>query len=121
MNNSIATFCPEDGWNVKIDKDGLCVHCGATACGSAVDELIIEMAQLRDELKATNNLIEQITTEGILDFKDDDMDMKDREIDHLIAEQERVNLFLEWLAAKGILESEYLEYVDMLEKESNNG
>ena len=30
------TFCPECGFNVKVDEDGCCVHCGATATGSAV-------------------------------------------------------------------------------------
>lgn len=34
-----ATFCPECGWNVKIDEDGTCAHCGATAIGPAVDEV----------------------------------------------------------------------------------
>lgn len=41
------TFCPEDGWDVQIDGDGLCIHCGATATGEAVDILYDELQQLR--------------------------------------------------------------------------
>ena len=35
----IYTFCPECGYNVQIDEDGLCVTCGATAIGRAVDNM----------------------------------------------------------------------------------
>jgi hypothetical protein len=33
------TFCPECGFNVAVDEDGCCKHCGATAMGAAVDAL----------------------------------------------------------------------------------
>lgn len=33
------SFCPECGPNVRIDEDGCCVFCGATATGRAVDAL----------------------------------------------------------------------------------
>lgn len=35
----LKTFCPECGFGVSVDEDGLCVHCGATAVGKAIDEL----------------------------------------------------------------------------------
>ena len=35
----MKTFCPEDGFNVKVDEDGCCVHCGSTAVGPAVNQL----------------------------------------------------------------------------------
>lgn len=33
------TFCPECGPGVQVDEDGLCVGCGATAVGTALDKL----------------------------------------------------------------------------------
>ena len=35
----MKTFCPECGYRVPIDEDGLCLACGATATGKAVDEM----------------------------------------------------------------------------------
>jgi len=32
----IASFCPECGINVRVDEDGCCAVCGATAMGAAV-------------------------------------------------------------------------------------
>ncbi len=43
------TFCSECGFNVRIDEDGLCVHCGATAVGLAVDEMFEVLQQLADD------------------------------------------------------------------------
>jgi hypothetical protein len=34
--DGINTFCPECGVNVKVDEDGCCATCGATATGNAV-------------------------------------------------------------------------------------
>jgi len=33
------TFCPECGFNIPVNEDGCCLSCGATAIGTAVDEL----------------------------------------------------------------------------------
>ena len=33
------TFCPECGFGVKVDEEGLCVACGVTAVGRAIDKL----------------------------------------------------------------------------------
>lgn len=40
------TFCPCCGWDVKVDEDELCMHCGATATGPAVIELAKQMEEL---------------------------------------------------------------------------
>ena len=31
------TLCPQCGWGVKVDEDGCCAMCGATAIGEGVD------------------------------------------------------------------------------------
>ena len=36
----LGSFCPECGWHVRVDEDGLCASCGATCTGRAVDEEI---------------------------------------------------------------------------------
>lgn len=49
------TFCPCCGWDVKVDADELCMHCGATATGPAVAELAQQMAELerlRESMKS---------------------------------------------------------------------
>ena len=33
------TFCPECGFGVAVDEEGLCILCGATAVGRAIDKL----------------------------------------------------------------------------------
>lgn len=35
----VHTFCPEHGINCKIDDDGTCSACGASAVGPALDEI----------------------------------------------------------------------------------
>ncbi len=35
----LASFCCECGPNVKVDEDGLCAGCGATAMGSAMGSI----------------------------------------------------------------------------------
>ena len=45
------TFCPECGFGVSVDEDGLCLTCGATAVGSAVDQLLNDLA---DQLPHNN-------------------------------------------------------------------
>jgi hypothetical protein len=35
----VYTFCPEHGINCKIDDDGTCSSCGATAVGQALNEI----------------------------------------------------------------------------------
>lgn len=42
----LGTMCPECGFDVAVDEDGLCVMCGATAVGPAVDQVI----RLRDAI-----------------------------------------------------------------------
>jgi len=44
------TFCPECGWDVSVDEDGLCTGCGATAIGVGVRKLVLERNTLRREL-----------------------------------------------------------------------
>jgi hypothetical protein len=34
------TWCPECGYGVKIDEDGLCVMCGSQAIGKGVDQAL---------------------------------------------------------------------------------
>ena len=34
----IQSFCPQCGFNVSVDVDECCIHCGATAMGSAIDD-----------------------------------------------------------------------------------
>lgn len=36
----LGSLCPECGWNVRVDEDGLCISCGATAVGRYTDEAI---------------------------------------------------------------------------------
>ena len=46
----VGTFCPEHGINCKVDDDGTCSACGASAVGPALDEierLAAEIAGLR--------------------------------------------------------------------------
>lgn len=38
------TFCPECGFGVAVDEEGLCILCGATAVGRAVDQLFHYLA-----------------------------------------------------------------------------
>jgi hypothetical protein len=45
------TFCPECGWDVSVDEDGLCTGCGATAIGVGVRKLVLERNTLRRELE----------------------------------------------------------------------
>ena len=59
------TFCPECGPNVKIDEDGCCVGCGATAIGPGVDRLratnaeqAAEIARLQDKVAKQGNRME---------------------------------------------------------------
>ena len=47
----IFTFCPECGFNVPVDEEGLCCGCGATAMGSGVDALRAQLAE-REKDKA---------------------------------------------------------------------
>lgn len=42
------TFCPECGFGVSVDEEGLCGMCGATAVGSAVDKLVSQQANTAD-------------------------------------------------------------------------
>ena len=44
----MKTFCPEDGFNVKVDEDGCCIACGATATGAAVDALDLETSNRKN-------------------------------------------------------------------------
>ena len=37
---NLGTLCPQCGFDVRIDEDGLCVGCGATAIGEGVDKAI---------------------------------------------------------------------------------
>jgi len=49
-------FCPECG-PCRIDDDGCCVQCGATATGKALSQMLAENASLREEnaaLRAEN-------------------------------------------------------------------
>ena len=58
IENPYITFCPECGWDVKVDEDGCCLVCGATSIGNAVDELAKEMRELqmfRVDLKVNVN------------------------------------------------------------------
>lgn len=43
------TFCPECGLGVKVDEEGCCVVCGATAEGAAVEEWIASRNRAVDE------------------------------------------------------------------------
>lgn len=51
VDHHFGTFCPECGWTVGVDDDGLCSGCGATAVGSAVDAAVSELATLRADLE----------------------------------------------------------------------
>lgn len=64
----INTFCPEDGWDVKIDEDGLCMHCGATATGAAVDLLVEERERIKNILRNCTKEFEaqRYTKEAVL-------------------------------------------------------
>ena len=42
-----TTFCPQCGWDVKVDEDGCCASCGALATGEAVEQI----ASLRQQLE----------------------------------------------------------------------
>lgn len=39
--SKLASFCCECGPNVKVDEDGLCAACGATATGSALGQICL--------------------------------------------------------------------------------
>jgi hypothetical protein len=38
------TWCPECGYGVRVDEDGLCVSCGSTAIGRGVDQALALLA-----------------------------------------------------------------------------
>jgi hypothetical protein len=40
MKHEPRTWCPECGYGVKIDEDGLCVMCGSQAIGKGVDQAL---------------------------------------------------------------------------------
>jgi hypothetical protein len=46
---AVRTWCPECGYGVKIDEDGLCVMCGSQAIGKGVDQAL---AYMRRAIKA---------------------------------------------------------------------
>lgn len=49
----MKTFCPECGLGVAVDDDGLCVTCGATATGAAVEDCVAEIIRELDCLYQT--------------------------------------------------------------------
>jgi hypothetical protein len=49
MTMQDRTFCPCCGWDVKIDEDALCMTCGATAHGEALEALIAEIERIKKE------------------------------------------------------------------------
>jgi len=55
----MSTFCPECGFGIDIDEDGLCLHCGATAVGSAVDEMYAQINIYTKEINQLKNEIEK--------------------------------------------------------------
>lgn len=41
-DNDLPTWCPQCGPRVRVDEDGCCLECGATACGAGADAAIID-------------------------------------------------------------------------------
>ena len=41
------TLCYEHGWGVKVDEDGCCIGCGASAFGAGVDTVATEITTLK--------------------------------------------------------------------------
>jgi hypothetical protein len=48
--NFTRSFCPECGWDVKVDEDGCCITCGATATGEAVEKLAKQVDRKRERI-----------------------------------------------------------------------
>lgn len=44
-----TSFCPECGWKVAVDEDGLCLGCGNTAVGERIEELGKKIAELEED------------------------------------------------------------------------
>lgn len=42
------TFCPECGYGVKCDEDGLCMACGSTATGPGVEAIMDALGIILD-------------------------------------------------------------------------
>ena len=58
--SDLNTFCVECGPGVKVDEDGLCVLCGATATGSALSYI--------NRLRAQVEELEDASVKEVLDF-----------------------------------------------------
>jgi len=54
------TFCPQCGWNVKVDEDLCCVECGATAAGEAVDRLCAELEMRKQQSEKYKEAFEDL-------------------------------------------------------------
>lgn len=56
---SIHSFCPECGINVKVDEDGCCAACGATATGSALKDIVprARVAELERRIRAARKAL----------------------------------------------------------------
>ena len=55
------TWCPECGPSVRVDEDGCCLTCGATATGSAVDAAVAaagRIAELDVEVSRRGDLVQ---------------------------------------------------------------
>lgn len=66
----VHSFCPEHGINCKIDDDGTCSSCGASAVGPALDTIerqraVIEAAEEVSEWAMDSAVPGQFTPEPV--------------------------------------------------------
>ena len=64
----LGSFCPEHGFDVPVDEDGLCSGCGVVAFGDAVDALYRDRAKLRELVKEWRTIglqLHQFTVYGV--------------------------------------------------------
>jgi len=77
MTENAKTLCPICGFDVRVDEDGCCVDCGATAVGGGVDaahtirrkfdSIDLELFEVLDRAGALNiQFAELISENGVL-------------------------------------------------------
>ena len=67
MTKYIHTFCPQCGANIKVDEDGCCTMCGATATGRYISLLddIFDTLYSRDKILGNILLAHILAPEGL--------------------------------------------------------
>ena len=68
--NKLYSFCPECGPNISCDEDGLCIGCGATAVGSAIDELSAQLERAAKVVKLVREMLRTDGCDGLWDATD---------------------------------------------------